>query len=59
MARYKSDPNLGYCDRFQASLSSTSEVAHHFNSVSSAAEVRVDPVGACQRVAAEEGPVLN
>lgn len=54
-----SDPNLGYCDRFQASLSSTSEVAHHLESVSSAAEVWVDPVSACQRVAAEDETVLN
>lgn len=49
MSEYKSDPNLGYCDGFQASLSSASEVASHLDGVSSAAEVRVDPISPCQR----------
>lgn len=59
MDKYGNNPNLGYCDRFEASLSSTSEVARHLNSVSSAAEVWVDPVSACQRVAAEEETAHN
>lgn len=59
MAKYRSEPHLGYCDGFQACLSSTGEVARHLNSVSSAAEVWVDPVSACQRVAAEEEATLN
>lgn len=38
---------LGHCDWFQASLSTSSEVARHLNDVSSTAEVWVNPVSAC------------
>lgn len=57
--KYRNNLNLGYCDRFQAGLSSTREVARHLNSVGSAAEVWVDPVSACQRVASEEDTAHN
>lgn len=49
MTKNKYDPNLGYCDSFQASLSSASEVAHHLNSVSCTAKVWVDPISACPK----------
>lgn len=47
--KYSTDPHLGYADRFQARLSSSSEVTCHLDGVGSAAQVWVDPVSACQR----------
>lgn len=48
------DPNLGNGDRLQARLSATAKVAHHFDAVSAAAKVWVDPVGACQKEPGEK-----
>lgn len=40
------DADLGYCDGFQTGLTAAAEVTRHFDCVSRAAEVWVDPVSA-------------
>lgn len=40
------DADLGYCDGFQTGLATAGEVTRHFDGVSRAAEVWVDPVSA-------------
>lgn len=54
MTENSSNPNLGYCDGLQTSLSPAGEVAHHLDGVRSAAKVWVDPVSACSGVDAEQ-----